>query len=517
MREMRRLVVMLLVVSMLSALLGGCSKKSSNNLTDESSGGGKETVEPDTSKDVELDTSKEVELVLYVISNEPTGQAAINENFNKILKEKLNCTLKINWIGWAEYANKYPLLFSSGEKFDMAYTASWLNFAPLAKKGAFMNLDTLWPTYAPDNFAKQSDTAKQQATVDNSYYCVPTLLATYSAYGPIYRTDIIEGSGWDGEIKNFEDMEEYLDLVAATETGIEPLEIYSAGSDLDEIWMGNHGQYAINGATNGFLFIDPSVENPQLYPYYQYDKVNEFLETMNRWNEKGFYSKSALADTDSDKLRNGKAALRIHNVDTYQGCAIEHPEYKVKFSNLVSDVSNMSFTQDAMVISNTSKNAERSLAFWNLVTTDQEVHDAFNYGILGESYEINEDGQYVALNLDKYSTSAMWAVRTTGLNRDQAGTPNDIIESKKEWKEYIKDGVGSQKYRSFVIDTSSIETEYSACQSVHQQYWWPLELGYTDMETGLAEYQAKMESAGIDKVIQVIQEQLDAYVAGLSK
>ena len=45
----------------------------------------------------------------------------------------------------------------------MAYSASWLNFASLAQKGAFKSLDELWPTYAPKNFAAQTEEAKQQA------------------------------------------------------------------------------------------------------------------------------------------------------------------------------------------------------------------------------------------------------------------------------------------------------------------------------------------------------------------
>ena len=41
-------------------------------------------------------------------------------------------------------------------------------------------------------------------------------------------------------------------------------------------------------------------------------------------------------------------------------------------------------------------------------------------------------------------------------------------------------GEGTAKFRGFSVNTTSIETEYAACQNVHQQYWWPLELGYTD-------------------------------------
>ena len=168
-----------------------------------------------------------------------------------------------------------------------------------------------------------------------------------------------------------------------------------------------------------------------------------------------------------------------------------------------------------MVISNTAKNPERALQLWDLITTDQEVYDAFMYGVLGETYELNEEGQYTILNSDLYSTSAMWAARTSELNRDGAGTPESYGEWKNTFEEMIAADDTSERYAAFSLDTSNIETEYAACLNVHQQYWWPLELGYTDMEEGLANYQSKMEAAGIEKVREEFQKQLDAYVAGL--
>lgn len=77
------------------------------------------------------------------------------------------------------------------------------------------------------------------------------------------------------------------------------------------------------------------------------------------------------------------------------------------------------------------------------------------------------------------------------------------------------DGEGSQKLQGFSLDTSSIETEYAAVQNVIQQYWWPLELAYVDIESGLKDYQSKMEAAGIEKVREEFQRQLDEYLASL--
>lgn len=220
----------------------------------------------------------------------------------------------------------------------MAYAATWLNFSALAQKGAFMNLDELWPTYAPDNFAMQSETAKQQATHRRTLLLqFPSLLATYSAYGPMWRTDILDGTDWDGKMESFEDMEKYMDLVKANRPEFEPYDVCSSGSEMDDLYMYNNGMYAIKGSTNDFLFIDPMEENPKLFTYYEYDKTPEFLEMMNRWNEKGFFSKSALSIRIRKNEKREMAALKIHNVDTFTGLVIDKPEYSFDYANLVKD------------------------------------------------------------------------------------------------------------------------------------------------------------------------------------
>ncbi len=53
---------------------------------------------------------------------------------------------------------------------------------------------------------------------------------------------------------------------------------------------------------------------------------------------------------------------------------------------------------------------------------------------------------------------------------------------------------------------------------MHQQYWWPLELAYTDAESGLQEYEEKMEVAGIEERIrEEVQRQLDEYLDSLKE
>lgn len=520
-RKLTKIAALLCVLALMLGAFAGCGSNnnaSSTPVTPASSAAGtsSEAASSDDSaaEPAGLDTSEEVELVLYLIGDRPAKQDEIEANYNQLFKEKLNCTVKTNYLSWAEFRNKYPLIFSSGEEFDMAYTANWLNYYSLAQKGAFMNLDELWPTYAPKNFAQQSESAKQQATVDGHYYSVPTLFKTYNIYGPIYRTDILEGTDWDGKMENLNDYETYLSYVKEAAPEMEPIAIVSEGSEIDELFMQGNGLFPIKGANGDFLWIDPSEEEPKVFPYYDYEKTPEFLELVNRWNENGYFTKSALSDTDTAKVESGKAASRIKNGGTYEGEHMKHPEWGFKFANFIGDVSYNSFLQDALAISNTAKNPERALAWYDLITSDEEAFRAWDYGIEGTSYEIIDD-QVQMLNTDDYAESSLWAARTPGFFLPVYGSPSDLREMEQSYDAKIKDGVGCQKYRALNIDTSKIETEYAACTNAHQQYWWPLELGYTDPVTGLEEYKQKMQAAGIDKVIEEFQRQLDEYIASL--
>jgi putative aldouronate transport system substrate-binding protein len=242
---------------------------------------------------------------------------------------------------------------------------------------------------------------------------------------------------------------------------------------------------------------------------------------MERWNNAGYFSKSGLADTDNFKMRDGKAAAYFHNIDTWEGYyrnAANRQGWDVRWSNFVTDISNMAFTQDACVVAASSRNPDRALALYDIIMSDEEAYRAFYFGIEGTTYNIKEEGgqkyvEQIPGLAGIMEFTRMWAARTPEFFLPTYGAPPTLNQLKRGFDARIKDGVGAQKYRSFVLDISSIETEYANCINAHQQYWWPLELAYVDVRTGLAEYERQMKAAGIDRVRTVLQQQLDTYVA----
>ncbi len=113
---MKKTFALLMAASMTAGLMAGCGNSGGasagqNETPTKESGdtadAGSDSADSDSGSSdseqettAELDTSEEVELVMYAISDRPAGQDVVDENPNKLLKEKLNCTLKINWLGW---------------------------------------------------------------------------------------------------------------------------------------------------------------------------------------------------------------------------------------------------------------------------------------------------------------------------------------------------------------------------------------------------------------------------------
>lgn len=67
-----------------------------------------------------------VQLKMFLIGDKPNDFNDVYDKVNKIMKEKINAELSVEFLSWADMDEKYPLLFQSGEQFDLIFTAeSW--------------------------------------------------------------------------------------------------------------------------------------------------------------------------------------------------------------------------------------------------------------------------------------------------------------------------------------------------------------------------------------------------------
>ena len=78
--------------------------------------------------------------------------------------------------------------------------------------------------------------------------------------------------------------------------------------------------------------------------------------------------------------------------------------------------------------------------------------------------------------------------------------------------EYTRSGKGTRTL-GFLFDTTPVQDEWTAIQSVLAEYQDGLEFGILDPETELPKFIQKLKDAGVDAFIAEKQRQLDAWAA----
>ena len=217
----KKVVVAVLAAAMTIGTLSGCGKGGT------SSGTGKRT-EGMTYQG--QDVSEPVELTMYLIGDKAVDFDKVYEKVNGILKEKVNATLNVKYLPWKEVDTKYSLLFSSGEDFDMIFTANgWAYYEDTVAKNGFYDMDEDFrKTYAPDIQKIMPEVAWEQAKINQHVYMVPNYQHEYGTSVLGVRGDLMEKYHYD-DIQTPEELESFLWDVAKNEKGIKPLGTRNGG------------------------------------------------------------------------------------------------------------------------------------------------------------------------------------------------------------------------------------------------------------------------------------------------
>ncbi|MEG2021814.1 MAG: DUF3502 domain-containing protein, partial [Oscillospiraceae bacterium] len=90
-----------------------------------------------------------------------------------------------------------------------------------------------------------------------------------------------------------------------------------------------------------------------------------------------------------------------------------------------------------------------------------------------------------------------------------AGNAPDLWEQTIDFNKNAK----MSSANGFTFDSSKVATEMAAVQNVYDEYQKSVEFGFLDTEKAIPEMNEKMLSAGLQKIIDEKQAQLDAWKA----
>ncbi|TLS48941.1 extracellular solute-binding protein [Paenibacillus antri] len=445
-----------------------------------------------------------VELIWYYgISQVPPDQQLIEDEVNKIVKERINATVKLQPIDFGSYTTKLNTASAAGEKFDLVWTANWaFNYDENVKKGAFLALNELLDTYAPKTKEAIPSFTWDATKYQGEIYAVPNYQTVTSRYGISLLKSLVDKYGFDtASVKTLADLEPFLKQVKDNEPGMIPLMLTGPGTKFEPFMYGYDD--------SGVKLDDKTFKTNLLESTPEY---KQHLELIRDWFEKGYINEDASTVKQIDSLYNGKYAASLESA--------MKPGYEAekKLNNGGYDVVGIPLTvattrrtsniTTMTAISRTSENPERAMMLIELVNNDPELYNLLSFGMEGKHYTKLDD-KTVKVDPNGGYTAQNWVFGNVFNGYLVEGQAANTWEETKKLNEsaYVQPTFG------FQLDDSAVKAEYANIAAVKAEYEPLLMTGTVDPAKYLPEYLEKLKNAGADKVIAELQKQLDAWAA----
>ncbi len=532
----KKRVSLLLVFVMLATVLCACGSKDSGTqetATKESSETQKQEETPAQTEAEEPestgpDISEEVTLVMYLIGDRPVDNDEVFAKINERLKAEINATIDVKFMSWSEYEQKYPLIFASGEDWDIIYTADWCFYnAQATKQGYYEITREALETYAPMSAETMYPEAWEQAKVNDKVYMLPMNYKEITAYVYMARGDLMDKYGITS-VASLDEAESYMDAIVENEPSLIPIDV---GSDYDKLFLYDRMWKKANweseekvigvGPWQAMASVSELDDSAAVLGNFDQPEFLDVITRLKDWKDRGFWSKNAVVNTqnNTESFQAGKSALALMNANTaksvYASVTAEHPEWDVRVFDAQDGVPPVlnSYLANGMSIFSKSKNPERALMALDYLRNDEEVNSLFCYGIEGKHWEASGDGTLVSLPDSSnyaYDSNCNWGVRNDAYWRViEGGIPN-LPELNKGWQDTAR----SERYQTFVFNDESVKNEIAAIGEIFDTDYKLLGLGFTDdPEADIAKLREKMEAAGAQKVYDEIQKQALEFIA----
>lgn len=511
-----RIGSLVITSAMVTTMLAACSdKKDTEPAASTAPSAGASTAPSEAAKP---DTSKKVALNWYLLGDAHPDQDKIVAEWNKMLEKDLNTTVKLNFTTWNEWQTKYNLLLTSGEKIDMLFASSWADFYKLAKQGAFKDLTSLLPTYAPTTWGNLPKGDWDSVTVGGKIYAVPNTNAEYTPDGFVYREDWRKELGAP-ELKDLNSIEAYLDAVK-TKKKVTPIN-GAAFENVNRLYFSWYDFKRIGSELIGATSYDKP-HDIVAFPFTQ--QFEDWVKKMKTWEQKGYWNKTGLSDKTEagDFIKTGQGAVYWRNPSSAGGFIND-----VNSKGLKMEIGYFPFTRfhnyvnptlpiaNGMAVPKSAPNPERSLMVLDKLRNDPAYFDLMTYGIEGTHYAKTDDPKIITipapgvdLNKTPRYDIASWGWRYEPNMKNEKGGWAGLDKLKEEFKPISKPDIFGQIY----LDYAPVKSEQAAVNQVYEQYGKPLMLGLVeDVDGSLKTYRDKLKAAGIDKLMDYIKKEAEAF------
>jgi len=505
------LVSLGLLASMVLAACGGAVPTQTSPATEVEQGAGNATEAPQAEPPAVIDFA----FLTFNKIPEADALATVEEAINAITVPKINATVKLHPYGIPDYFQQVSLAAQSGEGLDV-YT-SLGDLPQRVSQNEFVDIASMIDQYAPEAKAVVGDDFLKATTIDGKLYGIPAYKGVALAPNLAFRCDILEAIGVDpASITSINDLtdvfakvkESYPDMVPLVPVQTGSIGLVTTLSDVDFLGDSYLLPVAVLQGDN------TSVEN-----FYETQTFKDLITLARDWYQKGYVLKDAATTTSSslELLGSGKgfsfiAAYGGNESDTLISAQTGQPICMVRLGSPYLSTSSVNAL--TWGVSTLSENPDAALKFINLLFTDKEVINLVIYGLEGRDYVKVDDDHVNYPEGQDAGTVPYTAQLSSGVVGNQfiqyqmEGT--DMADLSLMLEENLNSPMSPAM--GFTFDSSGVANEYAAVTNVINQYLPGLITGSMD-PAELTDFIGKLKAAGIDKIVEAKQQQLDQWLS----
>jgi putative aldouronate transport system substrate-binding protein len=439
--------------------------------------------------------------------------AAINE----LTLRELNMSFEAVPLSWGDFVSTLNLMLSGGVNLDILPV-----YFPLAaayiNAGQIVNLGDYIYDYGKDILRLVGEDVATSGSINGFIFGVPSQKESASLSGIVMRKDIVDALGIDvSAIHTLDDLTPIFAKVKAAYPNMDCLAAKNAVSQWEN--------YDILSDRFGVLM--DSGQSTKVVNWYETEDYKTKVNRVNNWYKAGYIKLDAATSTDVETnlvlagslfayfsyikpgfLEQANAQCGREMVYAYIGT-----DDGKTLNNLNSN--NVNFINWG--IARNSKDKIKAMQFLNFAYSNAEFMNLLNWGIEGEHYVFVQGNKNIVdyppgINAGnaKYGRNLGWHFPNQYIAHIWTGLPGDI------WDQYkaFNDSALKSKAFGFLYDPSSVANEIAALSGVQAEYTTALETGsVSNPERILREFNEKLYAAGLQKVIGLKQEQLDAWWA----
>ena len=519
---MKKLLSLVLVVAMVLAL-GACGNKTAETKEAANTPAqieGAAAAETQASEAGLIDMTEDpYEVAIQVVLLPGTmvdAEADMEAACNAITLPAINCTVDLQFVWISEVAQTTSLAIAGDEKIDIVHVATVSPLSSMVGSDMLydLNTDNLLQTRGSAIVELMADTMSS-GYVNGQQLAVPAKQYGATTKGFYYnKTELDKFGVTVPESMNLEEFYELLYTIK--DCGTEMMPLYMGNGLLNYLyWLRGYDGF---GTECSYGVIMDASKSTTVENFYATEEFKDFCLKMMQLRKDGILTKDTTDQTSSSEYFNADQLVVVvgdltPSLEANYTAQAAARGVEVGYCSMTPvTVTTASVTEYMWGIASNCQRPDKAMDLLNLIYADGTLASIIKYGLEGVHYDFVEGSDTIIVPNGSYMAQFYEA---GDVNKMLIQAPND--ESfMQTWADFQASSTVSP-ILGYMFSDADYQTESSLITTAINQYLGALQAGmYATEEEVLAaidEFNAALEAAGINDVIEGNQAQLDAFLA----